>query len=416
MAFSRQRRFGRWLNHFLRRGFFGWGGLNARVIRSGPWRTLLACTLLSGVVLSGCASKEGVVEPTPLTSIDKKVRLNKLWSKQVGGGFETGYANLQPTLWEDQLFVADAKGRVYSLNASSGRVNWRTNLKQALVGGLAVDGDFLWVSTQDGHLIALDAQSGEQSWVSALSSESLAPVAVTPAYVLVQTQDAHLTCLDRMTGKQRWVVDTKVPVLTLRGAARPRISGNAVVAGFANGKLVSFDLETGQTIWERQIGVVEGVSELDRIADIDGNFLIDRGAIFVSGYQGRLAALDTVTGRPFWLQPDVGTHQSLGIGFEALYASDAQGVVWGLDVQSGEPLWQQEAFIARRLSGPAVLDDYVMVGDLDGYVHLLSAKSGELVGRRKIDGSPVRTQPLIEDDVAYVISAGGKLVALSVDD
>lgn len=397
-----------------RQGRFEWQF--ARVVRRGlnGLRLLLGTVVLGVVLLGGCASKEGVVEPTPLTAIDKQVRLSKLWSKQIGGGFETGYANLQPALWDDQLFAADAKGKVYSLEAKSGRVNWRTNLKQTLVGGLAVDGDYLWVSTQSGRLIALDAQTGEQRWVSTLSSESLAPVAVTPAYVLVQTQDAHLACLDRMTGEQRWIVDTKVPVLTLRGAARPRISGNAVVAGFANGKLVSFDLETGQTIWERQIGLVEGVSELDRIADIDGNFLIDRGAIFVSGYRGRLVALDSITGRPFWLQPEVGTHQSLAIGFEALYASDAQGIVWGIDVQSGEALWQQEAFVARRLSGPAVLDRYVMVGDLDGYIHLLSAKSGELVGRRKIDNSPVRTQPLIEDDVAYVISAGGKLMALSV--
>jgi outer membrane protein assembly factor BamB len=243
----------------------------------------------------------------------------------------------------------------------------------------------------------------------------LAPVTITPAYVLVQTQDAHLACLDRLTGKQRWVVDTKVPVLTLRGAARPKITGNAVVAGFANGKLISFDLETGQTIWERQIGLVEGASELDRIADIDGNFLIDRGAIFVSGYQGRLAALDAITGRPFWLQPEVGTHQALTVGFEAIYVADAEGVVWSVDVQSGKPLWQQEAFIARRLSGPALLDDYIIVGDLEGYAHLLSAKTGALVGRRKMDGSPIRTQPMVEGDLAYIISAGGKLVAVKLD-
>lgn len=389
--------------------------LREHFLRKGLFAICLLIGLVSLAATSGCASKEGVVQPTPLTKIDNQVRLKKIWSKQIGGGFEVGYANLQPAFWEGQLFVADAGGKVYALDAKTGRVNWRAKLKTVLVGGLAVDGEFVWVSTQDGHLIALEAQSGKQAWRSALSSEILAPVAITPAYVLVQSQDANLACLDRLTGKKRWVVDTKVPVLTLRGAARPRITGNAVVAGFANGKLISFDLETGQTIWERQIGLVEGVSELDRIADIDGNFLIDRGAIFVSGYQGRFAALDTVTGRPFWMQPDVGTYQALGIGFEALYAADAQGVIWGVDVQTGETLWQQEAFLARRLSGPALLEDYVMFGDLDGYVHLLSAKSGVPVGRRKIDGSPVRTQPLIEDDVAYVISAGGKLVALTIE-
>jgi outer membrane protein assembly factor BamB len=366
------------------------------------------------VFLSGCASKEGVIEPTPLQKIEQKTTIKKRWSKQIGSGFEAGFANLQPALWEDRLFAADANGKVYALAADTGRVHWRVNLSRRLVGGIGVDGDYVWLSTLDGALLALDAQTGALSWSSPLSSESLAPVAITPAYVVVQTQDAHLACLDRLTGKKRWVVDTKVPVLTLRGAARPRIAGNAVVAGFANGKLMSFDLETGQNIWERQIGIADGASELDRIADIDGNFLIDRGAIFVSGYQGRLAALDTVTGRPFWLQPDVGTHQALGIGFEALYVADAQGVVWAVDVQSGQPLWQQEAFIARRLSGPSVVDDYVIFGDLDGYIHFLSPKTGELLGRQRIDRSPIRTQPLTDLDKAYVISEGGKLVALTV--
>ncbi|MEJ2669425.1 MAG: PQQ-binding-like beta-propeller repeat protein, partial [Gammaproteobacteria bacterium] len=230
--------------------------------------------LILSALLFGCASNDNIVEPTPLKPVDRVVQLHKLWSKRIGHGFEAETIVLRPAISDEQIYVADARGMVIALNRSNGREVWKQKLNQAVVGGVSVDEDMLWVTTRRAQLIALDAQTGARRWDVTLSSESLAPVTVRGRHVIVQTQDAHLTCFDRETGQRLWVLDTTIPVLTLRGAAMPRIEGDAVFAGFANGKLASVDLKTGVLQWERQIGVVQGASELDRLVDIDGDFLV----------------------------------------------------------------------------------------------------------------------------------------------
>ena len=43
----------------------------------------------------------------------------------------------------------------------------------------------------------------------------------------------------------------------------------------------------------------------------------------------------------------------------------------------------------RKLSAPLAIGDLVAVADIEGYVHLLAATDGKLVGRRKVDGDGI---------------------------
>ena len=70
--------------------------------------------------------------------------------------------------------------------------------------------------------------------------------------------------------------------------------------------------------------------------------------------------------------------------------------------------------LRRQLSAPAVFSSYVAVGDLEGYLHLLSQVDGRFVARTKIDGKGIRVQPLVVGGWMYVYGNGGKLVALTI--
>ncbi|MNR64400.1 Outer membrane protein assembly factor BamB precursor [compost metagenome] len=55
-----------------------------------------------------------------------------------------------------------------------------------------------------------------------------------------------------------------------------------------------------------------------------------------------------------------------------------------------------------------------MVGDVEGYVHLLSQVEGRFVGREKVDGDGVRVRPLVVGNWMYVFGNSGKLVAYTI--
>ncbi|MOA26743.1 Outer membrane protein assembly factor BamB precursor [compost metagenome] len=104
----------------------------------------------------------------------------------------------------------------------------------------------------------------------------------------------------------------------------------------------------------------------------------------------------------------------LAQGFGNVYVSQAGGSVESIDERSTSALWNNDALARRQLSAPEVFSSYVAVGDLEGYLHLLSQVDGHFVGRKKIDGDGLRARPLVVGDWIYAYGNSGKLVALTI--
>jgi outer membrane protein assembly factor BamB len=78
-------------------------------------------------------------------------------------------------------------------------------------------------------------------------------------------------------------------------------------------------------------------------------------------------------------------------------------------VRNGAPLWRQEALVGRRLSAPVVAGDYVVLGDFEGYLHWLDARTGQLRGRVRADNERIRVAPQYVDGLLYTLDDGGTL-------
>jgi len=59
-------------------------------------------------------------------------------------------------------------------------------------------------------------------------------------------------------------------------------------------------------------------------------------------------------------------------------------------------------------------DDYVAVGDFEGYVHLLSRYDGRIAGRVRVDKKGIQKSPLAKDGVLYVYGNSGELSAFAL--
>ena len=97
-----------------------------------------------------------------------------------------------------------------------------------------------------------------------------------------------------------------------------------------------------------------------------------------------------------------------------LYVSDDKSHVWSLDRRSSTSLWKQGVLNARVVTAPASHDDYVVVGDLEGYLHWLSKVDGSLAARTRLDDSAILAPPIVYDDILYSLSSDGTLAAYRV--
>ena len=66
---------------------------------------------------------------------------------------------------------------------------------------------------------------------------------------------------------------------------------------------------------------------------------------------------------------------------EAIYVSTADGEVVALRARTGAEIWRQSVLLHRGLSEPASIDDAIVVGDFQGYLHWLDKSSGALAAR-----------------------------------
>ncbi|MDX2463766.1 MAG: outer membrane protein assembly factor BamB [Porticoccus sp.] len=348
-------------------------------------------------------------EPAKLTSFDQEVHPVKLWSTRAVGDYESVGTGLQPVLGHGKIYVADSEGSIVAIDAGSGKKVWKVALDTPLGGGVGIGGELVFVGSSNGDVIALEAETGTERWRTQLSSEILAAPSGNGDIVVAQVQDGRIVGLDAQSGMERWQFEIEVPVLSLRGTSAPLVEGNTVIAGFANGKVYAFAAATGDMMWENRITVPQGRSELERMVDIDGQPLLVGDIVYAAGYQGRIGAVSR-TGRGIWYQ-DVSSVHGPAHGLQQIYVAEVDGQVKAMRATSGRVLWTNNQLSHRTLNRPSVAGGYLLVADIQGYLHILSQTDGHFVGRTRVDSSGVSAPMVTDGDIIYILDNDGGVSA-----
>ncbi len=397
-------------------------------MNSGSMKLGLKATLLAAVIaLAGCHSskKDNVQLPTPLAEdFTPTVQVSEIWHNSVGDGAGDSGVRLRPEVVDGVVYADSTDGTLAALDATSGKTLWskssRTHgwfgwgdkkRKDALyAGGPVVSGDLLAVGTLDGHVYAVNAKDGSPRWEAMLNSEVLASPAIAGELVVVRTADGRVHGLDAATGEARWTYDqTPVPLLSLRGNGRPLVANGVVFFGSDGGKMQALRLDNGEKLWEQTMASGEGRTEIERLDDADGSILLDGSTLYGAAYHGNLMAIDGPSGRPMWAQP-FSTYTSLAVG-NAVYGVDDQSQVMAFEKTGGANMWKNDKLMYRWLTGPAVQGNYVVVGDVEGYVHWLQTGDGALAARERLSRKAIRAQPVVVGDTVYVEDIDGRIGA-----
>ena len=174
-------------------------------------------------------------------------------------------------------------------------------------------------------------------------------------------------------------------------------------------------IKDGQIEWEAVVALAKGRSEIDRLVDINATPVVMGDILFVSGYQGGVAAVSQKDGEVQWRQEKLFSHSGLTGNKRSLFLSDSSSDVWRLDMRNGSDLWKQKQLHQRRLTPPVPVKDKLVVGDFEGYVHVLSQEDGGLLARLEVDDTPIEATPVVFDNIVYIYTTGGELAALALD-
>ena len=381
-------------------------------------RILLAAGVL--VLLSGCESmgrawdstfgSAPVQKPAELVAIKATANLKVLWQSGVGASEKHVFF---PAVSGNVLYAAGQAGNVTGFEAASGKPVGNVAAGQRISGGVGAGSGLVLLGTPKGEVLAFE-RGGKALWKAQLSGEVLAPPEVLDGIVVARAGDGRVYGLDAITGKQRWLYQRSTPPLSVRTHTGLVVSRGAVFVGFPGGRLVALVLENGGVGWESVVALPRGATELERVADITSLPVIDGQQICAVAYQGRVACVDASRGTLRWAR-DVSSVAGLAVDGSNVYVTDEKNAVLAFNKDSGSSLWRQDKLLNRRVSGPLALGRYVVVGDVEGYVHLISREDGTFAARIATDGSAISAPPLALDSNSFVVQTrNGGVFAIAV--
>jgi len=365
---------------------------------------------LSNYVSNYMAGESNAAPPAPLVEFTPLAGVKQGWSENFGKGADEQFLKLEPMLVNDRVYVAERRGTVAAFSAADGKRLWQTETETAIAGGPGVGDGLVLVGTSGGEVLALSEADGKLLWRARAPSEVLAAPQAAQGVVVVHSGDGNLIALNVADGKKLWSYDRGAPVLSLRGTSPPLMVKDRVIVGFDNGVLSALELKTGQVEWETTIAVARGRNDLERIVDIDTQPVLRDDVLYVASFQGRVAAVSLDNGQTLWNR-DLSSYAGVGVDDKNVYVTAADGTIWALDRETGASVWKQDKLKARSSTAPAPMGSYVVVGDVEGYLHWLRREDGQFAARVQVDKTRIIAPPVAVGTQLLVYSSGGTLAS-----
>lgn len=362
---------------------------------------------IASAVLVGCSSnKVKEAKPNPLPKITQQQKLNKVFSQSVSSTDEAEALRLQLDTDNGVIFTIDPDGQVSAYQAK--KHLWKSKIsKQELTAGVEASDGIVIVGNRKGQLFALDQTTGEKKWTAQLSGAILSPSLIQSGRVITVANDGTVFAHDAVSGQQVWAYKLPNVQFSLRGQAAPvRLDDRTVLIASANAYIYAIDVISGVPRFQRRVAMSEGRSDIQRLVDIDGDPVVAGQYVVTSSFQGQVTVTDLASQRVVWSEDASSTNRP-EVFEDKVFISTVDGKLNAYSLSTGESVWKNDSLLNRQLSNPVMLGQNLVVGDLDGVIHLIDPATGKLIGRAKTSGE-VRSLRVIDNQL-YVATRKGAL-------
>jgi len=384
-------------------------------------RTAILTTIVMG--LTACSSSKVVRVPAQLEVLNSPLTVSHNWQVTLNAMPVFDGEGLSIDHNDQLVFTADQQGLISAFKKQNqGRwtdqVVWQSQLAEKVISGPALNNDRLIVGTAKGKVVALNSGTGEVLWQTQLSSEVLSKAEVAEGKVFTRTVDGRLYALSLKTGKIIWVNEHQMPNLSLRGASPVLYNEGVLYIGWESGKVEAIKAESGKSLWESNIAVSRGRTDLERLVDIQASLVIHNDRLIALGYHGKLVAMSLQSGHLFYAE-DISGFRDFVVDDQAIYTIDEDDIIHSFDVANGTKLWTQKGLKYRSLGDLKTHQNSLLAIDGLGYIHWLNKLQGTIEARVKHsndygDENHV-LQAMVDGDTIYLLDQQGAINSYRVE-
>jgi len=200
-----------------------------------------------------------------------------------------------PLLYGGAVFFGSSDGNIYSLDAASGKLNWKFQTGDVVHASPVLANGILYLGSWDTYFYALDAATGKEKWRFKTGDDPdmhnqvgiQSSAVVADGLVYFGCRDSNLYALDAATGAKKWTYNNKGSWVI----ASPVVSdGKLYFATSDSGMFRALDAKSGTEIFAMKFS---GWPTFSSPA-------IAHGMLYVGSHSGKLFAIDIASQKQAW--------------------------------------------------------------------------------------------------------------------
>ena len=307
----------------------------------------------------------------------KDLKVSAFWVQDTLKEPNVGYRKINrfaPVLYKDLIVVANGLEGLVAYDILDKTKKWSIAIDKGIESAGTVINSRLFVGGLNGIFYSIDLDTAKIVWEFDTRSEVVAEPLINDGFVYFLSGSNILYCLDATNGRQIWVYNRQdtATQMTVRGGAKPAISGGQIYQGFSDGSLVSLNAKTGTPNWEVLL------NRNTKFKDIDASAVIEGDTIYINSYDDKLYAVSKSSGTILWKSEFGGATPPIVFSDRLVYSS-SKGHLMVVTKKSGELIWK-----VSNLKGiatePVSHKGLIAVGESQGAVLFYDLSNGQLKG------------------------------------
>lgn len=200
-----------------------------------------------------------------------------------------------PVLWQSSVYFGSSDGNIYSLDAATGKLNWKFQTGDVVHASPVLADGILYIGSWDSYFYALNASTGKEKWRFKTGEDPdihnqvgiQSSAVVSHGIVYFGCRDSNLYALDATTGEKKWAYNNKGSWVI----ASPLVSdGKLFFATSDSGMFRALDAKTGKDLFAIKFS---GWPTFSSPA-------IAKGMLYVGSHSGKLFAIDIANQKQAW--------------------------------------------------------------------------------------------------------------------
>jgi outer membrane protein assembly factor BamB len=351
--------------------------------------------------------------------------LTRIWTARVKGANPRARLAASPAMSDGRLYVVDTTARVTAFDANTGAQIWSNALEvkndgksSRYGGGVSATATNIFATNGVGDVASLAADTGALVWKKRPAGPLRGAPTLSNGNLYVMTQDNQIYALRQSDGEPQWNEAGPVAASGIFGVGAPAAAQGTVIAGYSSGELAAYRYENGRSLWSDTLSRTAMSTSVSTLTDIDADPVIDRGRVFALGKGGRMASYELVSGQRIWEINIAGISTPVAVG-EWVFVMTDEAKLLCVARSSGKVRWisKLQRFKNEKKKkgpiswyGPVLAGGRLIVANSHGAIWSISPEEGAATEVFDVKND-VSLAPIVANNTLYILDDSGRISA-----